>query len=209
MFSIPLFSMQIKRTLESVTQSCFLTRDSLSVGFVCRWIENNLPNLIMPLHRFCVHTLTTVYRTIEVDAHAATTAAIVETSNETNADNPIQFSANPATNQSTDESVPPIITGNTLPSHDKKAMVLSQSWLLAAALPVVFTRLQERKVPVKLPQGQHDRSELDTPTAQLSAAIEAAANSKPLRLYFSRGPWISSAGRRQTPPSAFIIIDLY
>lgn len=184
MFPLPLFPIQIKRTLESVTQSCFLTRDSLSVGFVCRWIENNLPNLIMPLHRFCVHTLTTVYRTIEVDAQAATTAAIVPLSADTSADKPIQFSANPATNQSTDANVPPIITGNTLPAHDKKAMAISQSWLLATALPAVFTRLQERKVPVKLQQGQYDRTELDTPAAHL-AALEAATNSESIACTFS------------------------
>lgn len=169
-----LLSLQIKRTLESVTQSCFLTRDTLSVGFVCRWLENNLPNLIMPLHRFCVHTLTTVYRTIDTPQMVREAAD----HSEANKENPIQFSASQA-NQSTGDQVPPVVTGNTLPSPDGKAMTLSQSWLLAAALPNVFTRLQERKVPVKIPQVA-DRSD----TEQLTiTSMDAATNSKFSNLY--------------------------
>lgn len=154
-----------------MTQSCFLTRDTLSVGFVCRWLENNLPNLIMPLHRFCVHTLTTVYRTIELPQMTRD----ADEQSEANKENPIQFSASQASQSAADKTIPPVITGNTLPSHDGKAMSMSQSWLLAAALPTVFTRLHDRKVPVKVPQVA-DRSETD----QLSTitSMDAATNSR-------------------------------
>lgn len=165
---------QIKRTLDSVTQSCFLTRDTLSIGFVCRWLENNLPHLIIPLHRFCVHTLTTVYRTIEAEQLAQEAAA--HSSDPPPKPDTMPFNASAATGPATDaKATPDIVTGNSLPSPDSKAMALSQSWLLAAALPTVFTRLQDRKAPAKVPQAA-DRSE---PDALVNiVAIDAAQSSE-------------------------------
>ncbi|XP_055313494.1 uncharacterized protein LOC129574895 [Sitodiplosis mosellana] len=170
----------IKRTITSVTQSCFFTKDTLSVGFVCRWLEKNLPNLIMPLHRFCVHTLTTVYRTIEEAEKVATTSQSSVTG-ATNEVNPLLLALNKELRKlneaACERGTPEIITGNTLPSTGGlgKLMPLSQSWLLAAALPNVFTRVQERKAPITpQPSGK-----LDNPDATIPAIDAAAASPIP------------------------------
>lgn len=127
------------------------------MGFVCRWLEKNLPNLILPLHRFCVHTLTTVYRTIETAGQQPQEQ--LNATMEANKENPLSMALNrdlrrlhePTTVGG--RSIPEEITGNTLPSAGGlgNLMSLSQSWLLAAALPNVFTRLQDRKVSATSP----------------------------------------------------------
>lgn len=131
----------------------------------------------MPLHRFCVHTLTTVYRTIEEAEKAATTSQIT-VAGTTNEVNPLLLALNKELRRLNEVAVErgthEIITGNTLPSTGGlgKLMPLSQSWLLAAALPNVFTRVQDRKVPAT-PQPS---DKLDNPDATI-AAIDAAAAS--------------------------------
>lgn len=129
---------QINRTITSVTQSCFFAKDTLSVGFVCRWLEKNIPFLIQPLHRFCVHTLTTVYRSIESDVlkmgiAAKMTAhnnATAET-NEEDAEEKLQPSASDS------------LSNAVKNAHiDTDSMSMSQAWLLATALPIVYTRPQ-------------------------------------------------------------------
>lgn len=126
----------------------------------------------MPLHRFCVHTLTTVYRTIEEAEKAATTSQTQATAS-TNQVNPLLLALNKELRQLNEAAVergtPEVVTGNTLPSTGGlgKWMSLSQSWLLAAALPNVFTRLQDRKAPAT-PQPS------DTTDATISTTIDAA-----------------------------------
>lgn len=134
----------------------------------------------MPLHRFCVHTLTTVYRTIEEAEKSATTSQSQQTTGP-NQVNPLLLALNQELRQLNEAAVeqrtPEIITGNTLPVNTGglgKLMSLSQSWLLAAALPNVFTRLQDRKAPSTL---QPNTDKLDTSEASIAsiAAIDAAA----------------------------------
>ncbi|XP_017474804.1 PREDICTED: uncharacterized protein LOC108365314 [Rhagoletis zephyria] len=55
----------INRTFGSVTKSIFFSHDNLSVGFVCRWFEQNLIRLVALVHKYCVHTLSTAYRGLE------------------------------------------------------------------------------------------------------------------------------------------------
>lgn len=55
----------LERTLASVTAAAFFSAPAggvLSVGFVCRWLEQHCAHLVPPVHRFCVHRLTTAYR---------------------------------------------------------------------------------------------------------------------------------------------------
>lgn len=161
-----------------MTQSCFLTRDTLSIGFVCRWLENNLPHLIIPLHRFCVHTLTTVYRTIDIDAQTAQNSAIGSSDNVTAKSDDNQSIGGVVSRQMSEtKTIPDVVTGNSLPSYDSKAMTLSQSWLLAAALPTVFTRLQDRKMPAK-PVQVSERGEFDVALATMASIDGAASSSK-------------------------------
>lgn len=133
----------------------------------------------MPLHRFCVHTLTTVYRTIEMEGMAA--AADQEpVANETSRENPLLAALNRELRKLNEEAAaersaaanasaatatatattPEIVTGNTLPSTSGlgNLMSLSQSWLLAASLPNCFTRLQDRKMPTQTAQAASSSS---------------------------------------------------
>lgn len=108
----------------------------------------------MPLHRFCVHTLTTVYRTIE--AEGQTTSQDQSSSvHPFRRENPLMAALNKELRQLNEAAdaqrtttTPEIVTGNTLPSTSTSLgnlMSLSQSWLLAASLPNVFTRINDRK----------------------------------------------------------------
>lgn len=167
------------RTIHSVTQSCFFTKDTLSVGFICRWLTQNLPNLIMPLHRFCVHTLTTVYRTIETEVSTNSTAEHAAASAEANKENPLSAALNREMrklNEAAVERTAHEYTGNTLPNTSGLGhlMSLSQSWLLAAALPNVFTRFQDRKMPAIQPQPS-ERLELPEGSTVSIPSIDAAA----------------------------------
>lgn len=136
-----------------MTHSCFFGKDTLSVGFVCRWLEKNIPYLIQPLHRFCVHTLTTVYRSIESDVlrepkHSGLSADVADLTNaekvQTDADERLQPSASES-----------ISTAFKNAHIDTDLMPLSQAWLLANALPVVFTRPQ----PTTVQRAQPDKTE--------------------------------------------------
>lgn len=122
-----------------MTHSCFFGKDTLSVGFVCRWLEKNIPNLIQPLHRFCVHTLTTVYRSIESDVlreskHSGLNIVGTEVDASTEA-----AAGDPMRQSSATESISTAIKNAHI---DTDSMPLSQAWLLATALPIVFTRPQ-------------------------------------------------------------------
>lgn len=124
----------------------------------------------MPLHRFCVHTLTVIHRTIEMEGLQATANQVV-VPNEMSRENPLLAALNRELRKLNEEAAaertaaaatsaaaaaaatttPEIITGNTLPNTSGlgNLMSLSQSWLLAASLPNCFTRFQERKVPTQ------------------------------------------------------------
>jgi hypothetical protein len=51
-------------SLDAVMNACFF-QEPLTAGFIARWLEQNCNRLISPIHRYCVHTLTTIYRDIE------------------------------------------------------------------------------------------------------------------------------------------------
>lgn len=156
----------------------------------------------MPLHRFCVHTLTTVYRTIETDGGTATTSQIQATASV--ASNPLAIAltnelrklneeaaaaaaANANANATANRS-PDIITGNTLPSTSGLGhlLPLSESWLVAAALPSVFTRLQERKKPSL--QKQQSESRMEPGMDGNSVAITNAPATPPISHLMSTIP---------------------
>lgn len=134
----------------------------------------------MPLHRFCVHTLTTVYRTIDAElqttSHDQSSAA-----NSMNRENPLMTALNKELSKMNQEAdaqnttVPPIVTGNTLPSTSGlgNLMSLSQSWLLAASLPNVFTRINDRKSMTFAQSQANDKQETsDGTTVSIPTAIE-------------------------------------
>lgn len=135
----------------AVTQSCFFTKDSLSVGFVCRWLEQNCPRLILPLHHFCVHTITTVYRRLEGEQSNDENSQ-VDASREKEDESGITIVA--GQKKISLELATPVLDNVKSPfsrSSDASVqlphlMPLSQAWLLAGSLPALYTRPQQSAV---------------------------------------------------------------
>lgn len=128
---------------------------------MCRWLEKNIPNLIQPLHRFCVHILTTVYRQIESDNEKRGTR-----NQQTHASNSLSAQ---------DNITMPFKNTNT----DSNGMPLSQAWLLAASLPQCFTRPQIT-APPRAPVEKSEPPESPTVVMpHLTAPIEKPAAQNP------------------------------
>ncbi|KAH8273962.1 hypothetical protein KR044_006334 [Drosophila immigrans] len=116
----------INRTFGSVTKSIFFSHDSLSLGFVCRWFEQNLIRLVLLVHKYCVHTLSTAYRGLEQQTQSC--GIELQT--------PVLEQRNPFASavDATDHSLPV--------SQIESLMPLSQAWLLAGALPPLYSKPQ-------------------------------------------------------------------
>ncbi|EDW12245.1 uncharacterized protein LOC6576818 [Drosophila mojavensis] len=113
----------INRTFESVTKSIFFSHDSLSLGFVCRWFEQNLIRPVLLVHKYCVHTLSTAYRGLEQQTQSC--GLELQT--------PVIEQRNPfASADATDHNAPSV--------HMESLMPLSQAWLLAGALPPLYSK---------------------------------------------------------------------
>lgn len=113
---------QLEATLLAVTSSCFFGKESLSVGFVCRWLEQHCPRLILPMHKYCVHTLTTSYRDINARSDAAEQSCGIELAT-------------------------PILENNNPLDSTQMVLPLSLAWLLAAALPPMYSKPQAADSP--------------------------------------------------------------
>lgn len=103
--------------------SCFLPgKDALSSGYIAKYLEQHCPRLIIPpLHKFCVHMMTTAYHSIE--SNTQTTAEGVNL----------------------DISTPVLDKGNPfLESGASKQSLLpvSEAWILSGTLPKLYTRPQ-------------------------------------------------------------------
>lgn len=124
-----------------------------------------------------------MYRTIEDADKAQSTSQ--EQSNPTsvaNKENPLLVALNNELRRMNEAAAaertaaPPMVTGNTLPNTSGlgNLMPLSQSWLLAAALPNVFTRLQDRKGPAT-PAHLSDKNDAIEGSTLTLPSIDAAA----------------------------------
>lgn len=149
----------------TVTESIFFKHTSLSVGFVCRWFEQNLIRLVLLVHKYCVHTLSTAYRALEQDEQTPTSGIELQTpvlehqqnslfsfgqnkggiindllSNNNNSNNNDQNNDNNLQNNSCEN--------NYKRSDSKEAssglMPVSQAWLLAGALPPLYSKPQPK-----------------------------------------------------------------
>ncbi|XP_061392269.1 uncharacterized protein LOC133327744 [Musca vetustissima] len=121
----------INRTFSSVTKSIFFSHDTLSVGFVCRWFEQNLIRLVLLVHKYCVHTLSTAYRGLEQEGQSC--GIELQT--------PVLEQRNPFPDKSQNTpSEDTIDASSTL-------MPLSQAWLLAGALPPLYSKPQKVTSP--------------------------------------------------------------
>ena len=63
----PQMCLVINKTLKAVVDSCFHSKTNLSYQFVSHWLAANVPRLLLPIHRYTVHSLATSYRTLEVE----------------------------------------------------------------------------------------------------------------------------------------------
>ncbi|KAJ8940904.1 hypothetical protein NQ318_017495 [Aromia moschata] len=124
----PQSCISVNKTLKAVVDSCFHGKQSLSSQFVSHWIESNTPRLLFPLHRYAVHSLATSWRTLE-ETNEPTLAAVVTRIRTDHA------------RVGTTEPIPP---GQRLAPH---MLTMSMSWLLAGALPPLYSRPQKAHSP--------------------------------------------------------------
>ncbi|XP_075151464.1 uncharacterized protein LOC142225564 [Haematobia irritans] len=127
----PVICPSINRTFSSVTKSIFFSHDTLSVGFVCRWFEQNLIRLVLLVHKYCVHTLSTAYRGLEQDSQSC--GIELQT--------PVLEQRNPFPDKSVNAA-----SGDTIDASST-LMPLSQAWLLAGALPPLYSKPQKVTSP--------------------------------------------------------------
>ncbi|XP_059045941.1 uncharacterized protein LOC131841632 [Achroia grisella] len=74
----PQTCLMIHKTLAAVVNGCFNNKESHSVGFVVRWLEEHCHRLIFPVHRYCVHLLATRHRDMEARVESSGSGAGLE-----------------------------------------------------------------------------------------------------------------------------------
>lgn len=127
----------IDRTLDSVISACFFSKDYLSPGFVCRWLEQNCPRLVPPAYKYCVFTLTSAYRGIEINDQQIgleLATPVLEKSN--------PFVEGASSNKS---QTPSPVNGK---EFEPPLLPLSEAWLLAGALNPLYSRPQQVQSPI-------------------------------------------------------------
>lgn len=150
----------LDRTLNSVVQSCFFSKESLSSGYICRWLENNVPRLVPPIHKYCVHALSTSHRTIidkSMKNNSDTVVSITaisagEASYGLELQTPIlekgspNFNGNSSTQANSNKPL-------TQEERDKlniqqPLLPVSEAWLLAGALPPSYSKPKTIQSPL-------------------------------------------------------------
>ncbi|CAH0548972.1 unnamed protein product [Brassicogethes aeneus] len=119
----PQMCFSINKTLTSVVESCYHGKKSLMNKYVASWIGLNIPRLLFPLHRFAVHSLATSWRNLEQEEPSL--AAGLEL-------------ATPVLEQ------PPPFSQDKVHRH---LLHMSMSWLLAGALPPIYSRPMKAHSP--------------------------------------------------------------
>ncbi|XP_065083071.1 uncharacterized protein LOC135705326 isoform X2 [Ochlerotatus camptorhynchus] len=150
----------LDRTLNSVVQSCFFSKESLSSGYICRWLENNVPRLVPPIHKYCVHALSTSHRII-IDKNMKNNSDTVVSITAINAgeasyglelQTPILEKGSPSfgvnsVNQA-DCSKPLTQEARDKLNIQQPLLPLSEAWLLAGSLPASYSRPQSIQPPL-------------------------------------------------------------
>uniref|UniRef100_A0A2M4A8H5 TLDc domain-containing protein n=1 Tax=Anopheles triannulatus TaxID=58253 RepID=A0A2M4A8H5_9DIPT len=153
----------LNRTLDSVVQSCFFSKESLSPGYICRWLENNVPRLVPPIHKYCVHALSTSHRTI-IDSSMVSNSDTVISVSAINAgeasyglelQTPILEKVNPFAKEAATAGTGPRPPGKQLTDEERERLKnqqpllpLSEAWLLAGSLPPLYSKPQSIPAPV-------------------------------------------------------------
>ncbi|XP_037807295.1 uncharacterized protein LOC119600812 [Lucilia sericata] len=128
----------VSRPFRSVPPRFLLPPAPLRLGSVCRWFEQNLIRLVLLVHKYCVHTLSTAYRGLEQDAQSC--GIELQT--------PVLEQRNPFADKSSSSSLNSA-NGGSSDSVDASSslMPLSQAWLLAGALPPLYSKPQKVTSP--------------------------------------------------------------
>lgn len=140
-----------------MVQSCFFSKESLSSGYICRWLENNVPRLVPPIHKYCVHVLSTSHRII-IDKNMKNNSDTVVSITAINAgeasyglelQTPILEKGSPSfnVNDQADCSKPLTQEDRDKLNIQQPLLPLSEAWLLAGSLPPSYSRPQSIPAP--------------------------------------------------------------
>nr|CAD7423627.1 unnamed protein product [Timema monikensis] len=124
----PRTCLQLYKVLKAVVDSAFHRKDCLPVQYLSNWVSSHCPRLVVGLHRYVVHALTTTYRTLGKD----------------------QTDSGPV---GLDLSTPVLEREPSFENDDNVMLPLSEVWLLATSLPLLFTKPSEHHSPDNLAAG--------------------------------------------------------
>lgn len=110
----------IEMTLDAIIATCFF-QEPLSIGFISRWLEENCPRLILPIHRYCIHMLTTSYRSIKMNTEDKTGNGL--------------------------ELATPVLEKGAPFDDSQPLLTLSMAWLLAGTLSPTYSKPQSVPAP--------------------------------------------------------------
>lgn len=117
-------------TLENVIATCFF-QESLSIGFVARWLEENCSRIILPVHRYALHVLTTSYRSIQLKMEDKSSNGL--------------------------ELTTPVLEMQGKQFQDVNNLLsLSIAWLLAGTLPPLYSRPQAIPKPNSIKDNENE-----------------------------------------------------
>lgn len=155
---------EIENTLDAVMNSCFF-QEPLTAGFIARWLEQNCNRLISPIHRYCVHTLTTIYRDIE------------------------QHHENDGMGKGCGlELQTPVLELGSLSFGEKKRntlLPLSVAWLLTASLPPLYSLPQSVPGNSNPPENENEDQLKPLPSQSMIAKLLSVIPSHWTLLYDS------------------------
>ncbi|XP_055594719.1 uncharacterized protein LOC129745588 isoform X2 [Uranotaenia lowii] len=146
----------LDRTLNSVVQSCFFSKESLSPGFICRWLDNNVPRLVPPIHKYCVHALSTSHRLI-IDKSMKNNSDTVVSISAINAgeasyglelQTPILEKGSPNFSGKSADKDPQTAEIKTDNNIMQTLLPVSEAWLLAGSLPPTYSKPQSVQPPM-------------------------------------------------------------
>jgi len=114
--------LQSDRSIDAVISSCFFTKEHLSSGYICKFLEQHCPRLVVPpLHKYCVHLLTTAHRNLDAENYNESPPQDIST--------PVLDKGNPFTQAADNPSLLPVslawLLGGTLPKLYIKSTTLS------------------------------------------------------------------------------------
>ncbi|XP_067015802.2 uncharacterized protein [Anabrus simplex] len=117
---------QLHRTLAAVIDSAFHRKTAVPTSYLVHWIEHHCPRLIVSIHRYVVHVLSTAYRALGRDDNEPSGLEL---------------------------STPVLERELNFTRDEEDVLPLSQVWLLATVLPNTFTRPSPHHSPVSSANG--------------------------------------------------------